>query len=181
MSETFFESPLYVYVTLVLAELVLGVIWYESRKGKWVLGLLGPPMLGLAVGLVEHFVVTDREQIVAAVEEIAEAVETRQLHRMPQHLDEQFTATLGGMRITKDEVVAVCNANVSKWSIREVNFHGMQVEITGREARMEVTTFLVYGREGNLRSSLMWDITWIKRQGRWLILDVAQPRHGFKL
>ena len=61
MSETFFENPVYVYIALAVAELVLFIIWRETRTRKAALCLLIPPLLAVVIGLIAHFVVTDHE------------------------------------------------------------------------------------------------------------------------
>jgi len=180
MKEAFFESPFYVYLTLAFAELVLVVVWHEKRTRAWALSLLIPVLLTGAVVLVERLVVTDREQIIAAARDIAAAVETRDLERIPQHLDDKFSAKLPGKRIDRDKAVAEINAKISRRNITGVNFRKTDIEVTGSEAKMHTTTILIYGEEGS-RTSLIWDITWIKRAGRWKILEVAEPRHGIEL
>ncbi len=179
MAETFFEDPFNVYLTLAFAELVLGAIWYEKRTTRWALSLLIPVALAGAVVLVEQLVVTDKEQIVAAARDIAEAIESRELERIPEHLDEKFSARVQGVQRDRDEVVAVCNALISRWNITGIGFGRTDVEVTGSEAKMQLKTIFTYGEEG-IRTSLIWDIIWIKRDGRWRILEVAEPRQGIK-
>ena len=181
MSKTFFENPLYVYIALGFAELILAVIWYERRHRTWIKSLIVPPVLAVVVALVAHFVVTDREQIIAAARDIAEAIEQQQFQRIPEHLDEKFVATLNGRSVGKDKVTALCNAEVDRWGITGVNFHNMSVEVTPTQARMHLTTFVFYGREGSSRTALIWDVLWIRRDGRWRIREVAEPQHGFEL
>ncbi len=82
------------------------------------------------------------------------------------------------MQIGRDEVVAVCNARISRWNISGVSFGKHDVEVTGSQATMHVVTILSYGEEGSSRTSLIWDIIWVKRDGRWRILEVAEPRQG---
>jgi len=179
MSETFFESPLYVYAALGLAELVLAVFWYERRGRKFALAMVVPPVLAAGVALVAHLVVTDREQIESAAQDIANAIEQRRVDRIPGHFDDAFTARVAGMTITKPQVVAVCNSNVQKWDVSRVVFHKVSVEVSGSRAAMHLTTFLTYGQGS--RTGLIWDLTWIKRGERWLILEVEEPTQGFEL
>ncbi len=179
MVETFFENPLYIYFALALAELVLVVIWYEKRTSRWVLSLVIPVVLAGVVGLVAHLVVTDRERIIAAVKDIARSVESGQLQQLPDHLDRDFTARLEGLRVGKRQVVALCNSRISRWRIRRVSFAKMKVEVASEEAKMHVVTILTYG-EDSRRTPLIWDAVWIKRGGSWLILRVAEPKHGIE-
>lgn len=179
MSETFFESPLYVYFALALGELVLGVLWHERRTRKFALAMIAPPVLAVLVGLVAWLVVTDREQIESAARDIANAIEQNQTQRIPAHLDADFTASVGGMPIRKEGVVMVCNSNIERWGIDRVTFHKVDVQVDGSRARMHLTTFLTY--DGGQRSGLIWDLEWINRGGEWLILKVAEPKQGFEL
>jgi len=74
MSETFFENPLYVYIALGLVEVVLLGIWFERRAPGAARAMIVPPVLAGVVALMAHWVVTDREQIQTASQDIAEAI-----------------------------------------------------------------------------------------------------------
>ena len=181
MSETFFESPLYVYVALVFAELVLAAIWRERRSTKWLKAMLIPAALAVVVAGVAHFVVTDREQIIAAARDIAEAVEADQYDRIPEHLDDEFSARVAMLTATKDDVIAAGRQRVRQYNIVSIVFHGMKIEATGDRATMHVTTILRGGDEGRQRTSLIWDVTWIDRDDRWRVLEVTSLTQGFEL
>jgi len=179
VSETFFENPLYVYIALGLVEVVLLGIWFERRAPGAARAMIVPPVLAGVVALVAHWVVTDREQIQTASQDIAEAIVQRQYGRIAPHLDEKFLAHLHGSIVNKPAVVAVCKAQIARHGITKVNFHRMQVRVDGRRAKMHVTTFVFFGEQG--RTALVWDARWIKRGDKWLVLEVSEPKQGFDL
>jgi len=179
MSETFFENPLYVYIALGLVELVLLGIWFDRRLRGVAMTMIVPLVLAGIVALVAHLVVTDREQIEAAAQDIADAIAQKQYERIPPHLDEKFLARLHGSVVNKATVIAACNAQITRYGITKVNFHRMKVQIDGQSAKMHVTTFVFFGK--NSRTSLVWDARWVKRKDRWLVLEVSEPKQGFEL
>jgi len=181
MSETFFESPLYVYIALGLAELVLAAIWYERRNRHWALAMVVPPVLVVAVALVAHWVVTDREKIILAAGDIARAAEAGRLERIPPHLDEAFSSAAAGMDLRKSGVVDALEARIRRWRISAIRFNKMRVEIDDGRARMHVTTVISYGRNGDGRAFLIWDVLWAKRGDTWRILEVQSVRQGIEL
>jgi len=181
MSETFFENPLYVYLALGFCELVLAVIWHERRAKTWGLAMLVPPVLAAVVALVAHLVVTDREQILRAARDIAQAVETNQLERIPAHLDDDFISNVPRMRLTKADVLAAFRTETKKHAIRGVKFGRTTVEIAGREAEMHTVTVIIYGEKGEGRLWMIWDVLGFKRAGGWKILEVRQLRQGIEL
>ncbi|MHC4294257.1 MAG: hypothetical protein ACYSTL_01585 [Planctomycetota bacterium] len=181
MSEMFFENPLKIYIALGLIELVCVIVFLVRRTGKSALALLVPLGLAGIVALVAYLVVTDREQITAAVHDIANAIVTAQPERIPPYLDEQFTAHLFGESVRKNEIKAVCNSSIKKWGISEIKFHNMRIEVENRDAKFHVNTFITFSEHGGGRHPLIWDATWVKRGKKWLVLNVREPRTGFEL
>ena len=77
-----------------------------------------------------------------------------------------------------------------RWGISRIVLHKLRVEVNGDRSRVHVTTFITYGGArggGGVEQSMtgttayIWDSTWIKRDGRWLILSVPEPKQGFEL
>jgi len=73
LRETFFEDPFYVYVFLALLGLVVVGVWYSRRRTGLLLWLALLGAIGAGVYVLERAVVTDREQIRAALDEMAAA------------------------------------------------------------------------------------------------------------
>ena len=181
MSETFFENPLYVYVALALSEVVLVALFFERRSRRAACLLLVPAALAGVVALVAHLVRTDREKIIAAARDIADAVEAGQFDRIAAHLDDDFSASLDGRTVTKAQTVAVCTTVVKRWDITAVTFHNVTVEVTGDRAKMHLTTFISFKAAGPRRTGVIWDVRWIRRSDKWLLLEAEEPTPGFEL
>lgn len=181
MKELFFENPFNLYLALGVIEFPLILIWFARRGRMRLVTLLVPPVLAGLVGLVAHLVVTDREQIIAATEDIALSVESSQTQRIAGHLDEQFTGYLHGVLVRKKELAAVCNASIEKWGISKIVLHKMDVQVSSPKAKMHVNTIITYSTYGGGRIGLIWDTTWIKRGKKWFVLEVQEPRTGFEL
>ena len=181
LKHAFFEDATYVYVALIFAELAIAAVWHEVRKRWAAILLIVPPVLAGATFLVERVVVTDREKIVAATEEIAASVETGRLDAILPHLHEDFRARVAGVPLTKPMVEAAVRSRLVRYEIQSVNLHRMEVEIEGDRARMHVNTIFRYGPEGAQRYALVWDLRWERVGERWLILDVDPPQPGLEL
>lgn len=182
MSETFFENPIYVYIALGLAELVIAAVWYERRNRRLILAMLIPPVLAIGVAVVERLVVTDREQIMAAAGQMAEAVERRQLDRIVEHIDDEFSsgARMFSLSITKANIVAFANSRISRYSISSIKLAKVGVEVTGRTAKMHLLTMVHHGQDGRAKTPLIWDIVWIRRRDGWRMLEVTGLRQGIE-
>jgi len=180
--EAFFENPIYVYLSLLVAVLVLLAIWYETRSRRVLLGMLIPVVLGILVATIEHLVVTDREQIVEASGEIAAAVQTRQLERIPPYIDEDFSAFLPliSLSLTKDGVVDACNRQILGRDIRSVKLGRTEVEVRGKTATMHAMTMVHYGTAAARKTPLVWEVVWVKRQDGWRVLKVTDLRQGVR-
>jgi len=169
MSETLFESPTYVYLSLVFAELVLAAIWYERRSRNWAKALLIPVALAATVVTVERLVVTEREKIVAVTEDIVEAVNSRQLRRIGGHLDEGFALRSPWMSADKAGLVESTDRALRTYAVRKVKLRKLDVEVTGDTARMRANTFVYFGRESARPIALIWDVVWVKAPAGWKV------------
>ena len=186
-----FENPLYLYIALAIAELVLVGLWYE-RRGRRQLAYLAIP-LGIAavVFAVETLVVTDREHITNGLREIAREVET--FHGQP-HLEAaqrylaedvvvDFGSEAGGVNLTKDQALKAARLVLDRSPITNVRFMNLQVEVREHSADTEFATFISFEtRElGPQNTSLQWTLRWSKRPEGWRIARVEKPEYGLGL
>ena len=178
MSEIFLENPLSVYITLFFVELILGVFWATNRRRGLLYALIVPPLAGAILGLVAHIVVTDREKILSAVNDISQAISTYETQRIPRYLDDEFRGTFQGKRILKGDVVALCDANIRVHEISAFVFRNVSLEIKSDTAKMHGSSIITYSRD--FKMSLVWNMDWIKRADKWLIIRIYEPRHGFE-
>ncbi|MGA2265991.1 MAG: hypothetical protein ABSH10_06115 [Phycisphaerae bacterium] len=176
LRQLFFEDPLYVYITLAFAELVLLVIWHETRSQRWLIALAGPPILAGIVLLVATLVVTDREQLIGAAHAIACDAETGDIAATEAYLDDSYS----GLGVNKPGVVAIARSFLKKYRVTHVGFTRLTVEVyPGGRATMHAATIISFGSEGS--TAIVWDVQWVKRPAGWRILEVAEPQQKLEL
>ena len=172
LTRTFHEDPFYVYLALGVVAVAFGVVWYERRRPKWLLGVLAAALLAGGIFLLERLVVTDREQIIEALDEIADAVEREDIEAVGAYLDDDF----GGWRPSKTIALRAAKAAISRYQIAKVQYWGdREVTVTNPErAEARFRTMIQYG--GRNRVLLEWKLTWVKRDDGWRIRRASTPR-----
>jgi hypothetical protein len=169
-----FEDPLYIYIALGFAELVLAVIWHEKRTGRAMAALLVPPVLAVGVWALAAAVVTDREQIIAASEAIARDVESGSLDAAEEYLDDEY----GGFGGDKQGVLAVTREALKAYPIKKIGFTRMEIAIEEDRAAMHAGTMVTL--EGG-KVPVAFDVEWVKRPAGWRILSVSEPQTKLEL
>ncbi len=164
-----FEDPLYAYIALGFAELVLAVIWHEKRTSRALSALVVPPLLAGAVWLVATRVVTEREQIIAATEAIARDAEAGSVAAADEFLDEEYRGYAG----TRDAVLEIAKAALRAYRIEKVAFTQVEVTVEEDRAAMHIATVITL-KEGKV--PLAWDVQWAKRPMGWRIVDLSEPQ-----
>jgi len=179
MKALFFEDPFWLYGLLVMVEGVGLVIWRRQRTRESALRLLVPPALAALIFAVATLVVTDRERITAAVNEIAKEVSEGRTTALEKFLDNDFHMTVHGEALDKAKTLKRARKTLAKHRIRKVKIKRLQVEVSGSTATVRMITAV--GVEGaGFRGGvpLVWTLRWIKRGKQWRILESTQPRIG---
>jgi len=178
-----FENPMYLYIALAAVEVVLLFLWWDRRAEKngrkYLLALAVPPVLGLALLVVSTLVVTDREQIVNAAQEIAADLNAGHGASLKTHLDEKFVCRFAGLPVTRDMVLALIESQKKHYAIGNVEITSSTVEIeSGDYATMHMTTHMT-GRDRDLNMGVsgrvQFVLKWIKRDNGWKILECEEP------
>jgi len=173
-----FEDPLYVYVSLAFVELALVGIWHARRTGRRLAYLAVPVVLAVAVFAMERLVVTDREQILQAMQDIAGHIEAGSFDPVAEHIDEQLTGAYGD----KGQVVQAGRRILTLYDIKSLRYLNPRVDVAGDQAVLRVTTVIVFQRQAaGGRTAMSWRLRWIKRSGGWRILEVDRARSGVEL
>ena len=155
-----FEDPLYLYISLGLAELIVAIIWYERRTGKLAVALVIPAVLAACVFATDCLVVTDREQIIAASAEIARDLKAGSLAAAEKYLHEHFTGFYG----TKQNALSEGRRALEQHKARLVEVADMELVVAGRHAEMYVTVIFESGAGvlSGQRFSVKWLLRWVK-------------------
>ncbi len=86
------DPPPAVYVTLVLAALVVGGLWVRYRRRALLLAAALVVVCLILVGLIAAFTESPREQAVRKVKELAQAVSAQDWAKFSEHVSESFSA-----------------------------------------------------------------------------------------
>ena len=178
LRQAFFEDPLYVYVFLAVAELVVVALCYQQRTSRRIAAMLVCPVLAVVVFAVAALVVTDREQITAAMHEIAQDIQAGSFEKAAEYLDDELTGHYGD----KAKAAEHGREMIKTWKIRSVRFLKPHLEIDAPRADLRVTTIVELDTPAGLtRLGMKWDIAWIKRDYGWRIREVSRPEQGVDL
>ncbi len=179
MKELFFEDPFWLYGLLVMVEGVGLVIWRRQRTRESALRLLVPPALAALIFAVATLVVTDRERITKAVNEIAQDVSVGRTAALEKYLDDDFHMTVHGETLDKAKTLQRARKVAGKHRITKVKIKRLLVEVSGETATLRMIT-AVRVEGGGFRGGvpLVWNLRWIKRGKQWRILESTQPRIG---
>jgi hypothetical protein len=84
------EDPTTVYFILGLAALACAVLFWVRQERKYLIGLGVVVGLAILVALLDYFVVTDYERMVARVKDIAEGIRKKDSARIVSHVTDTF-------------------------------------------------------------------------------------------
>lgn len=175
LRKALFEDPLAVYVLLGVAELVVVAVYYQQRTLRRIASVFVCPILAVGVFAIATLVVTDREQITAAMHEIAQDVQAGSFDKAAAYLDEDLTGHYGG----KAEAAERGRKMLKAWKIRSVRFKKPHLEVDAPRADLRVTTAVELDTPAGLtRTAMAWEIAWIKRDQGWRIRNVSRPQQG---
>lgn len=175
MYDLLFENPLWLYVALAAAELVLGIRWVRVRTRGAAVALAVPAALALAVMTADMLVVTDREKIQAAMKEIAVRLDHRDVAGVGQYLADDF----GGHYVTKDGALRAAQEALKTYNVRNIRASHGEVEMLDTQAKVIVRTTFDFDSEfGKGSYTLKWRLLWAKRDGQWLIINAEPPQEA---
>ena len=173
LKRTLFEDPFTIYLVLVLVEVVLAGAWYGRRRKVLLMWMLAPALLAGGTWWLERTVVTDREEILAALDEIARAVERGDVVALAEFLDDDYR----GWGARKAGAVAMAKAATLKWNVREVTYGpAPQIELHGSDradSLVRMTVRYTTTGEGLASWPLGWRVEWVRRSGGWKVRRAA--------
>jgi hypothetical protein len=171
------ENPLKLYLVLALIEIILGACWYARRARAMLYAMIAPAVLGVTIGLVAHFVVTDREKIAAAMDEIGNGVCHGCLVPASHYIDANYRVPLPlGGSLDRDQLLAMAQTAIQEHRITDISFHDIDTKVAGANATTLVGTRLTLN-EGMFDVS--WRLQWAKRPDGWRIVrvEITRPEH----
>lgn len=163
------ENPWPLILVFAGVAVLLLINWYSRRK-RILLPIAGL-MAGLAVAswAVDHWIVTDREQLEATVYELRDAVQGKDL-----------PAVVGFFTELKDKLAVTAGLSLVEFedSIRVTALEAeMLVPGTRGKTRFRANVSLKVKTQGSVgRQPTMWELTWEKQveTSQWRIVEVQR-------
>ncbi|MFP4106390.1 MAG: hypothetical protein ACLFVU_09905 [Phycisphaerae bacterium] len=173
MQTELFESPFYTVITLVIIELVILAVWYNTRKRWAALALIGPPILIAGLFWLASAVRTEREKILLNTYEIADAITAGDVDRAATYLDPRYDGDVGE---SKEQALDAGREAIRRFKISNVDFRSApEIEVIGDEATMQADTFVkINASDLNISGAvrMVWTVRWVRRDEGWRIIHV---------
>jgi hypothetical protein len=168
-----FEDPFYLYLALGMGAVLLAGTWFRRRQTKWLLWALLLVVAAAGLFALERAVVTDRERIRLALDDIARCVQAGDIDGASEYLDPKFTGWgVGALRMGRAATVLAIKGYRSAYGIARVQYVGDRpVKLLDKDrAEGTVQTMVFYGTGDQPgRVMLAWKLEWVKRPEGWRI------------
>ncbi len=129
-------------------------------------------IVGAAVWGVSTWVVTDREQISAACDQIAGAANTGgDMDVMERLLDEEFTAPAQSRTRNRKDIVKWLKKQIHEYDVKKVNYKILELNLLRDHADMLIQTDVTCIITPLVR--MHWEVEWIKQPDGWKVLKIA--------
>jgi len=172
-----FEQPHYIAILGVATLAVLGFGWMQTGYRALLYGAIGAAVLTVLLLVVERLVRTENEEIEAALEQIAAAVQSNDLANVLRHIAATAPATRAQAR-----------AEFPRYNFSRVKVkRNLTVTIDGqREPRTAVVSFnvVVTGHDrsfgGSFHVPRFVTVALVREEGQWRLLRYAHqpPQYG---
>ncbi len=167
------ESPWAVYVVASVVVIVLLGLWVKYRRHKLLWRALVVAAVAAGVGLLAHFVDTDREKIAMSLARMARDVKAGRMAAIKETLDEECRGLkFSGVTISKAQLLLFGGMAIGDSKITLVSFLRVDTDTDGDKATSEVATNIFTNNPEIPRVVVVWKLQWIKRPEGWRILQV---------
>jgi hypothetical protein len=159
--------PLLIIGAVGFALLVLGYL--ASRNGRFLLAAAGLAMIVAALAVTERWIVTEAEQVEAAVWDLAGAVEENDLDAVIQALSP-----------SADHLKQAAQAALPQVRVTAVSIKGLETEVAGTAtprmgtARFRARVEFSATELPNQFSHDKWELTFRREQGKWLLFNAVR-------
>ncbi len=164
---TLIENPVPILFTGIVTVAILAVLFFNTQRGVFLLAIGGVVLLTLLGLGVEHLIVTDREQVEAALYGLADAMEANDAKAVLNHLSPSVNPQT---RSRADEALA-------RYTIKETAVSNLRIDVNNLTSPPSARArfrgrIRASDRKGELPyESALLDITidYHKEGDRWLI------------
>lgn len=147
--------------------------------------LIVPILLVACVYFVDRAVVTDREEILEILHGIAADTEAGHTWTLERRLDDDFEGfEYAGFDLGRSGAILLVRWAMKAYDVKRAGIMRIDVQVRRagewREAEVRLGTLIVFGKSslGPGRTTLKWEMDWVRRPDGWKIIRVHKPRHG---
>ena len=166
-----FEDPLQLWLLLVVVEVVIAAVWLRTRSRRWKLALAGPVLLGGALALTAHLVVTDGEYIAAALKEMAAGAEVGNFEPVERYLHDDCRMPLvRRSHMGREALLAACKDAQKRYGVVVVQPTGIETSFDDDAVVTDLwtTVRLAMGQTYRLR----WRFEWVRTDDGMRVIEV---------
>jgi len=177
ITEMLFESPLRLYLTLLVIEAGIAAVWLARRTRAWRLAMVAPIVLGVAVGVTARLVVTDREYVEASLAEIASGAETGDFDPADRHMHPDCRMPiLGRGPIGRRVILNWCKSRRAQLDIRSIEPFAVSTITDGDRLITDLRTR--FKPPIPTIQSIRWRLVWIRNGDVLQIseIEIVEPR-----
>ena len=171
MEEILFENPLPLYLLLLVVEALIVAVWLARRSSRWKLAMAIPLLLGAASALTAHLVVTEREYVAAALQEMAAGAQVGDFGPVDRYLaDDCRMPLVGRSPLGREAVLAACRAARKRYGVVLVKPTDV---VTFSDAGKIVTNArTTVGLATGEMFRLRWRLQWVRTDDGMRIVEV---------
>ncbi|MBV9124659.1 MAG: hypothetical protein JO112_14985 [Planctomycetes bacterium] len=138
-----FEGSSTVYLILGILALALAVGWWMNRKRAFLIGLAVVAGFAGVYWLLDVLVVTDREQMVLNLKDMAQGVKDRNTDQVFGHISHDFRSPQGK---TKEEFRQISQTDINSGEVQEILMWDFNVTQVDRGQKTGTVAFSVKAR-----------------------------------
>jgi hypothetical protein len=167
----FLESPIRLGVFSLI---LLAVALYARRR---YIETFGKHLVTAAVGLIaalfalQYLVVTDREEIVQALDDFVAAIEVDDSARIDAAISEEYDSEGLG----EQDILGFIERTMRRMKIYDTRFHRRDVEVENERGGMIIAARATVSIEGGVGEMHFgsWRIDWLREGGAWRIIAIV--------
>jgi hypothetical protein len=175
-----FDDPSWLIIALAVLEVVAAASWWHGRSPRRLVWVAAPIVLAGGLYALERYVVTDRERIVAACEEIAAMAGRGEFGQAAEkYLAEDFSGRFAGAELDKRGVLVRIRTATALEILEGVTLRDPELEFREGGAVVKVGTTLRF--QESRRDYWDWELGWRKTPEGWRIDRLIDARRAVPL
>lgn len=163
----FTENPLPLVLLGVIVEAMLAVVLARTGKRGVLWGMIGLAVFVIGAVVLERYIVTPREELKAALEEVRAIVAANDPQKLLTRIDTNQEVARLRNRVQGD----LANVTVTEAKITELKDD--DIKVNGDRAQMKFIGSVDLKAAGSLNAPphivLKFNVTWRKKDGVWIV------------